>query len=65
MGEYVRADLADGGFEEHEIAVINLSVDRFAQKLDGLVENVQSFVKPGEVGMELKRLLGTPSLRSQ
>jgi hypothetical protein len=65
MGEDVRADLADGGFEEHEIAVIDRSVDRLAQKFNGLVENVQSFVKPGEVGTELKWLLRTPSLRSQ
>jgi hypothetical protein len=65
VGEDVRADLADGGFKEHEIAVIDRAVDRLAQTLNGLVENVQSFVKPGEVGTELKWLLGTPSLRSQ
>ena len=65
MGEDVRADLADGGFKENEIAVVDRAVDRLAQKLNGLVENVQSFVKPGEVGTELKWLLGTPSLRSQ
>jgi hypothetical protein len=65
VGEDVRADLADGGFKEHEIAVVDPAVDRLAQKLNGLVEYVQSFVKPGEVGTELKWLLGTPSLRSQ
>jgi hypothetical protein len=65
MGEDVGADLADGGFKENEIAVVDRAVDRLAQKLNGLVENVQSFVKPGEVGTELKWLLGTPSLRSQ
>ena len=65
MGEDVGADLADGGLEEHEFAVVHIAADRLAQKFDGLVENVQSFVKPGEVGTELKWLLGTPSLRSQ
>jgi hypothetical protein len=29
------------------------------------VQDVQSFVKPGEVGTELKGLLGAPALRSQ
>jgi hypothetical protein len=65
MGEDVGANLAEGGLEEHDLAVVDLAADRHAQELDGLVEDVQSFVKPAEVGMELKWLLGTPSLRSQ
>jgi hypothetical protein len=63
--EHVGADLADGRLEEHEFAVIDFAVDRLTQKFDGLVENVQSFVKPAEVGTELKWLLGTLTLRSQ
>jgi hypothetical protein len=63
--EDVRADLADGGLEEDELAVVDFAADRVAQELDGLVENVQSFVKPAEVGTELKWLLGSASLRSQ
>ncbi len=55
--EDVGADLAESGLEEHELAIVDLAAERLAQKLDGLVEDVQSFVKPTEVGTELKRLL--------
>jgi hypothetical protein len=65
VGEHVGADLADRGLEENEVAVVDLAADLFAQELDRLVENVQSFVKPGEVGTEYKWLLGSAALRSQ
>jgi len=65
VGEDVGADLADSRLEENELAIVDLAADRIAQKLDGLVQEVQSFVKPAEVGTELKWLLGTRSLRSQ
>lgn len=65
VGEDVGTDLAEGGLEEHDLAVVEIAADRLAQKFDGLVESIQSFVKPGEIGTELKWLLGAPSLRSQ
>jgi hypothetical protein len=65
VGEDVGADLADRGLEENEVAVVDLAADLFAQEFDRLVENIQSFVKPAEVGTELKWLLGSATLRSQ
>jgi hypothetical protein len=63
--EDVGANLTDGSLEEHELAVVDLTADRFAQEFDRLVENIQSFFKPAEVGTELKWLLGSAALRSQ
>lgn len=63
--EDVGADLTDGRLEEHELAVVDLAANCFAQAFDRLVENVQSFFKPAEVGTELKWLLSSAALRSQ
>jgi hypothetical protein len=63
--EDVGSDLTQRGFEEHELTIVDLPAGGLAQKFDGLVEAIQSFVKPAEVGTELKWLLGTLTLRSQ
>ena len=63
--EDVGTDLTNCGLEEHELAVVDLTADRFAEEFDRLVENIKSFFKPAEVGTELKWLLGSAALRSQ